>query len=125
MNKVIFLLILINSWLGSIKIGINCEKQISQIQMADFVKNFSPPRPLYELRRLDLLDLRIAKEWLKDWKSYKMRQTLLKEMLQVEIKRKKQEILKKEAVRQKIYEQHLLGFQGRSKVLNDFHTNRF
>ena len=38
---------------------------------------------------------------------------------------KLERILKEEANRRRIYEQHLLSSQGRSNFLRDFHTNRF
>ena len=83
------------------------------------------PRLLYELRRLDLLNVRTIRDWLRDWKSYEMRQQIQKEMQRTEIERKEQERLKKEAERKQIFEKYLLASQGGSSVLRDFHTNRF
>ena len=47
------------------------------------------------------------------------------EIEKIEIQKKNEELLKKEAERRKIYEKYLLRFQGGSNVLRDFHTNLF
>ena len=39
--------------------------------------------------------------------------------------RKNEAILKEEAKRRQVYEKYLLGYQGGSNVLRDFHTNQF
>jgi hypothetical protein len=49
----------------------------------------------------------------------------LKHKVQKEMDEEKRAKEEEQEERRRIYEKYLLAFQGRSSVLNDFHTNRF
>jgi hypothetical protein len=75
----------------------------------------SPPSIAIALRNFDT---GIQNEWI--------RANELRKKISNRIEKIKMEgILKEEANRRRIYEQHLLSSQGRSNFLKDFHTNRF
>jgi len=69
----------------------------------------------FKLRRFGILG-----EWL--IKSYL---TQLENKEKIEMERKHNKILKEDANRRKIFEKHLLKFQGGSNFLKDFHTNLY
>jgi hypothetical protein len=103
--KFITFLYLITFWTEWLS-QIGCEKLVKQ-QM-----------PMILLRRFGFSDKSLQKAF-KDFKR------LEEEIERREKAKKNKAMLDEEAIRQKIYEQHLLKFQRGSNVLRDFYTNRF
>jgi hypothetical protein len=52
--------------------------------------------------------------------AYKLQEKFDRQMMRT----KNEAILKEEAKRRRLYEKYLLGYQGGSNVLRDFHTNQ-
>ena len=73
----------------------------------------------FKLRRLGIFELRKIREWLRPYLDE------LEKREKQEAERQNQLILKANAERNRIYEKHLLVYQGASSVLKDFHTNMF
>ena len=79
--------------------------------------NPSERRPM-KLRRFGIFEFRKIRDYLK---IYEVKQMLADK---IEAERLACE-LEREEERRRIYEKHLLSFQGGSSVLNDFHSNLF
>ena len=122
MDKIIVPAILFTIWFVY---DIKCENKKNENYMARKAEDSYPSLPNISCCRIGLFEMRTIKDWEKEWKIYEMRKKLQNMKKQLEIAKKKRELLKKEAERRKVFEKHLLGFQGGSNILSDFNTNRF
>jgi len=97
-------------------IQINCVKQTSLVRGLE--KDLLLSRQMNKLRKFSMFGLNEMRKIKDIIKADEMHQ-------KIQIEKERQEIERKNAERQKIYEKHLLKFQGGSNVLRDFNTNRF
>jgi len=79
-------------------------------------------RPQYKLRKLGIFELRQIRDWLKPYLIILEEQERLEKQ---DIERMEQNKLREDNERRRVYEKHLLVYQGGSSVLKDFHTNLF
>jgi len=85
-------------------------------------RKHSPTRQRFQLRKFGLSNNREVDKLTKAYEiQLKLEEKMEKQILAIEMKKK----LKAEEKRRKIYEKHLLTYQGGSNFLKDFHTNRF
>jgi len=110
MTKIVIFLILF-SLLGEIFLGSVTSKHQSK---------YTPSH--YKLRKFGFFDVNQNNEIAI---AYKILMSIQKNMEKQKLDSENRETLRKEAKRRKIYEQHLLAYQGGSSFLKDFHTNRF
>jgi hypothetical protein len=94
-------------------------KQIPQVNGKQMVQ--SERRPM-KLRRFGIFELRKIREYLK---IYEVKQMLADKTEAERLACELETTLLREEERRRIYEKHLLSFQGGSSVLNDFHSNLF
>ena len=104
--------------------GIYCEEGPIQSILVSIDKETAPAQTSthIKLRRFGIFELKKIRDLIK-YQELQLKHLIETERMENE--RKRQEMLYEEAERRRIYNEHLLPFQGRSNILKDFNTNRF